>query len=78
MGPVRPLREMFEAMWENQDLDFWGLSVHHGAKSNPFKGKHLYNYLPVHIQSHFIVYRKRFVRCVQHQDEIEQFKTIPW
>ncbi len=62
MGPVRPLREMFEAMWENQDLDFWGLSVHHGAKSNPFKGKHLYNYLPVHIQSHFIVYRKRFVQ----------------
>ena len=24
------------------------------------------------------IYRKRFVRCVQHQDEIEQFKTIPW
>ena len=32
------------------------------AKSNPFKGKHLYNYLPVHIQSHFIVYRRRFVQ----------------
>ena len=62
MGPVRPLKEMFDAMWENQDLDFWGLSIHHGAKSNPFKGKHLYNYLPVHIQSHFIVYRRRFVQ----------------
>ena len=24
------------------------------------------------------IYRKRFVCCVQHQDEIEQFKTIPW
>ena len=24
------------------------------------------------------IYRKRFVRCVQHQGEIEQFKTIPW
>ena len=34
MGPVRPLKEMFDAMWENQDLDFWGLSIHHGAKSN--------------------------------------------
>ena len=63
MGPVRPLKEMFDAMWENQDLDFWGLSIHHGAKSNPFKGKHLYNYLPVHIQSHFIVYRQRFVKA---------------
>ena len=62
MGPVRPLKEMFDAMWENQDLDLWGLSIHHGAKSNPFKGKHLYNYLPVHIQSHFIVYRRRFVQ----------------
>ena len=62
MGPVRPLKEMFDAMWENRDLDFWGLSIHHGAKSNPFKGKHLYNYLPVHIQSHFIVYRQRFVQ----------------
>lgn len=62
MGPVRPLKEMFDAMWENRDLDFWGLSIHHGAKSNPFKGKHLYNYLPVHIQSHFIVYRRRFVQ----------------
>ena len=48
MGPVRPLKEMFDAMWENQDLDFWGLSIHHGAKSNPFKGKHLYNSARTH------------------------------
>lgn len=67
MGPVRPLREMFDAMAENQDLDFWGLSIHHGAKTNPFKGKHLYRYLPVHIQSHFIVYRKRFVQSPELQ-----------
>lgn len=26
----------------------------------------------------YTIYCKRFVRCVQHQDEIEQFKTIPW
>lgn len=26
----------------------------------------------------YTIYRKRFVRCVQHQDEIEQFKTILW
>lgn len=26
----------------------------------------------------YTIYRKRFVRCVQHQDEIGQFKTIPW
>ena len=67
MGPVRPLREMFDAMAEQQDLDFWGLSIHHGAKTNPFKGKHLYRYLPVHIQSHFIVYRKRFIQSPELQ-----------
>ena len=67
MGPVRPLREMFDAMAEQQDLDFWGLSIHHGAKTNPFKGKHMYRYLPVHIQSHFIVYRKRFIQSPELQ-----------
>lgn len=67
MGPVRPLREMFDAMAENDDLDFWGLSLHHGASANPFKGKHLYSYLPEHIQSHFIVYRRRFVQSPELQ-----------
>lgn len=62
MGPVRPLQEMFDEMAENDDLDFWGLSIHHGAATNPFKGKRIYNYLPVHIQSHFIVYRQRFLQ----------------
>ncbi|PWM56369.1 MAG: rhamnan synthesis protein F [Subdoligranulum variabile] len=67
MGPVRPLREMFDAMAAQEDLDFWGLTIHHGAKTNPFKGKHLYRYLPVHIQSHFIVYRKRFIQSPELQ-----------
>ena len=67
MGPVRSLAEMFDEMAKNPDLDFWGLSTHHGAKTNPFKGKHLYRYLPVHIQSHFIVYRKRFIQSPELQ-----------
>ena len=76
MGPVRPLKEMFDAMWENQDLDFWGLSIHHGAKSNPFKGKHIYSYLPVHIQSHFIVYRQRFVKSPELQQYWDNMPMI--
>ena len=68
MGPVRPLKEMFDAMAERTNLDFWGLTVHHGAEGNPFKGKHLYNYLPVHIQSHFIVYRKKFIQSKELQN----------
>lgn len=76
MGPVRSLREMFDAMAENEDLDFWGLTVHHGAEGNPFKGKHLYSYLPVHIQSHFIVYRKRFVESADLQRYWDEMPMI--
>lgn len=68
MGPVRPLAEMFDEMAKNPDLDFWGLTVHHGAEGNPFKGKHIYDHLPVHIQSHFIVYRKKFIQSPELQN----------
>ena len=74
MGPVRPLREMFDAMAQEQDLDFWGLTLHHGAEGNPFKGKHIYDYLPVHIQSHFIVYRKKFLQTADLQ---KYWDTMP-
>lgn len=76
MGPVRPLKEMFDEMARNEDLDFWGLTMHHGAKTNPFKGKHLYRYLPVHIQSHFIVYRKRFVQSAELQNYWNELPMI--
>ena len=76
MGPVRPLKEMFDAMAENQDLDFWGLSIHHGAEGNPFKGKHIYDFLPVHIQSHFMVYRKRFVQSPDLQKYWDEMPMI--
>lgn len=26
----------------------------------------------------YTIYRKRFVRCVQHTEEIERFQMIPW
>ena len=37
MGPVRPLKEMFDAMAERTNLDFWGLTIHHGAEGNPHR-----------------------------------------
>lgn len=76
MGPVRPLQEMFDTMAENQDLDFWGLSIHHGAEGNPFKGKHIYDFLPVHIQSHFIVYRKKFIQSADLQKYWDEMPMI--
>ena len=76
MGPVRPLQEMFDAMAEKPELDFWGLTIHHGAEGNPFKGKHIYDYLPVHIQSHFIVYRKKFIQSVDLQKYWDEMPMI--
>ncbi len=40
------------------------------------KGKHIYNYLPVHIQSHFIVYRQRFVQNPELQDYWDNMPMI--
>ena len=89
MGPVRPLREMFDAMAQKPELDFWGLTIHHGAAGNPFKGKQQYDHLPVHIQSHFIVYRKKFVESSDLQrywdtmpmingymDSVQRYETV--
>ncbi len=58
---------MFDAMWENQDLDF-GVCLSTTAQSRTLQGQALYNYLPVHIQSHFIVYRQRFVKAPELQN----------
>lgn len=56
MGPLYPFEEMFRTM-DEKDLDFWGLTLFHGAEFDPF-GKIKYGYLPLHIQSHFIAVRR--------------------
>lgn len=65
-GPVNSFNPVFEKMEENKELDFWGINLwidkfglskgSSWAKANPF------GYLPPHIQSHFIVYRKKFLQ----------------
>lgn len=66
MGPVYPFKEMFDTMDQKEDLDFWGLTLHHGSNVDPF-GSNPYGYLPLHMQSHFIVYRQRFVKSLDLQ-----------
>ena len=56
MGPVRTLNEMFHALAANHALTFRGVPNHHGAKSNPFQGKHLYSDPPPHIPCQRTVY----------------------
>lgn len=60
MGPLYPLKEMFDEM-DKRDLDFWGITTYHKIDFDPF-GKCKYNYIPLHIQSHFIAIRNHMLK----------------
>lgn len=75
MGPVYPFEEMFNAMDQKEDLDFWGITLYHGSPVVPF-GCNPYGCLPLHIQSHFIVYRQRFVKSLDLQLFWKDMKPI--
>lgn len=59
MGPVESFDLMFEEM-DQEDVDFWGITVHHGADFDPF-GTMKDGKLPLHIQSHFIAVRHSMI-----------------
>lgn len=61
MGPVYPLSEMFETMDARRDLDFWGLTVHHGEPYDPW-GVMPHGVIPEHLQSHFIAIRQTMLK----------------
>ncbi|AQR97835.1 rhamnan synthesis F family protein [Clostridium saccharoperbutylacetonicum] len=63
MGPLYPFKEMFDDM-DKRDLDFWGITAFHSAPFDPF-GTIKYNYLPLHIQSHFIVVRNKMLNSIE-------------
>lgn len=73
MGPVYPFSEMFDKMAENKKLDFWGATRHLKIPFDPF-GCCKFGYVPEHVQSSFIVYRKKFLES----RELEEFwNNIP-
>jgi rhamnosyltransferase len=74
MGPVYPLKEMFDAM-ATRDLDFWGITKFHQADFDPF-GTATYGYLPEHIQSHFIAIRKEMMKSETFQKYWEEMPMI--
>lgn len=73
MGPVYPLDEMFREMDGRKELDFWGITLYHGSPYNPYK-KCKYNYIPLHIQSHFIAVRKSLLTSPLFQN---YWKNMP-
>jgi Lipopolysaccharide biosynthesis protein len=73
-GPIYPFEEMFHTMNE-QDLDFWGITKHHGWDFDPF-GKVKYGYLPEHIQSHFVAIRKRMHTSYEFKSYWDNMREI--
>lgn len=53
-GPFWPFKEVFDQMDERPELDFWGLTVHGKLDAS-------YIELPEHLQSFFLVTRKRML-----------------
>lgn len=60
MGPVFPLKETFDKM-DSRDVDFWGITKYFMQSWDP-SGCCKYNYIPDHIQSHWIACRKSLVK----------------
>ena len=59
MGPVYPFEEMFEEM-DKRNVDFWGITKYGKEGFDPF-GCNPYGYIPEHIQSHFMSFRKSLI-----------------
>ncbi|MEG1945688.1 MAG: rhamnan synthesis F family protein [Lachnospiraceae bacterium] len=66
MGPVYPLKEMFDNM-NQKDLDFWGITKYHEYKAGDPFGTIDCGYIPEHIQSHFIAVRNHMLKSIEFQ-----------
>lgn len=73
-GPLYPFSEMFDQMAE-RDLDFWGITNFHEVPFDPF-GTVEYGYLPKHIQSFFMVFRRSLVKTRDFQEYWGKFPKI--
>lgn len=76
MGPVYPFTEMYEEMAQ-RDVDFWGINKHFKLDADIF-GTISYGYIPEHIQSYYMVFRRSLVKSVQFQkywNEMPEIKT---
>jgi len=70
VGPVNSFVEMFETM-DSRDVDFWGITEHHGSKFEPD-----FENIPRHLQSHFIAIRKRMHSSVEFRGYWENIEPI--
>ncbi|MDR6720358.1 rhamnan synthesis F family protein [Paenibacillus sp. 2003] len=73
-GPLYPFKEMFDEM-NLRDLDFWGITTHHGYDFDPF-GTIKYGYIPEHIQSSFICVRNEMLRSFEFQNYWDKMPNV--
>lgn len=74
MGPVYSLKNAFDDM-AAEDLDFWGMTKHYIIPYDPW-GNCPYGYVPEHIQSHFMVFRKSLVSSEEYQKFWDEMPMI--
>lgn len=74
MGPVYSLGTVFDEM-ALKDLDFWGMNKHYSIPFDPW-GNCPYGYVPEHIQSHFMVFRKSLVQSEDYQKFWDEMPMI--
>lgn len=73
-GPLYPFSEMFQEM-DKRDIDFWGITKHHSVEFDCF-GTCKYGYIPEHIQSNFLVIRKKLIKSKDYQKMWENMPQI--
>ena len=75
LGPVASFDAMFADM-EARDLDYWGVTVHHGAPFDPW-GLLDQPFLPLHLQSHWIAVRRSMLASAVFRDYWDSLPPIP-
>jgi lipopolysaccharide biosynthesis protein len=75
-GPMYPFKEMFDEM-NARDVDFWGITIYNGAPAYHLP-KLKRNFIPVHLQSHFICVRSSMLNSNdfhEYWDKMPEVKT---
>ncbi|MGM1030243.1 MAG: rhamnan synthesis F family protein [Actinomycetota bacterium] len=75
LGPVASVEAMFDDM-DARDLDFWGVTVHHGAPFDPW-GLLETPTLPEHLQSHWIAVRASMLQSEPFRRYWDDLPPIP-
>ena len=72
-APVRPWEEVLTRAEDWGDISFWGMTEHAAMRPHPFLAK---RELPRHLQSHWIVVRRRLLRDPAFREYWEQMPPV--